>query len=196
MLMQVGKVQEVCAVWGIPPRGLHEFIRVGAVCPAREGRGRGSFRYLDERSLCDLYFAHGLTLVGLSSRRVTGVVTWLRTEYEHWLVEPPARIVVRWRAETGIDDPPFLPRLVFDPHPLFTCLRVLRSLGPESTRVQRGRPRSNWRLIFRDAFIRATHERPAGWGAEPAPGPAGSPAPPGAPGASEVMVTIPTPQPG
>ncbi|HLJ58837.1 MAG TPA: hypothetical protein VKZ50_03810 [bacterium] len=196
MLMQVGKVQEVCAVWGVPPRGLDEFIRVGAVCPAREGSGRGSFRYLDERSLCDLYFAHGLTLAGLSPRRVASVVTSLRTEYERWLGEPPVRIVVRWRADTESDDPPFLPRMVFDPHPLFTCLRVLRSLGPESTRIQRGRPRSNWRLIFRDAFVRATHERPTGWDAAPAPGAGGPARPADTPGAGEVMVTIPVRRPG
>ncbi len=158
MLLQVGKAQEVCTSWGIRPRELEELIRVGAVRPARAGSGKGSLRLLDERSVCDLYFAHGFRRLGFAPRHAARVIRSLRREYRSWLTHQPDRILIRWTAEGEAEGLASLPRLVFDPRPLYTCLLVFRALAPDRAHVQRGRPRGEWRTMFRDAIARLSRE--------------------------------------
>ncbi len=158
MLLQVGKAQEVCTSWGIRPRELEELIRVGAVRPAQAGSGKGSLRLLDERSVCDLYFAHGFRQIGFAPRHVSRVVRSLRREYQNWLVHQPDRILIRWTAAGQAEGLASLPRLVFDPRPLYTCLLVFRALGPDRAQVQRGRSQGDWRTMFRDAIAQLSRE--------------------------------------
>jgi DNA-binding transcriptional MerR regulator len=157
LLIQVGKVKELCAAWGLTARELDRFLETGAVRPARHGRGKGSLRLLDERSLCDAFFAHSFKELGVRQETVAKAVARLRPRYPALLGQRPRRFVVRF-ASRDKRDSRLWPELAFDTAPLWFCLATAVSLRNELTHVQRGRPKDNWRAVFQKAVTELSRE--------------------------------------
>lgn len=157
LLIQVGKIKQLCAAWGLTARELDRFLETGAVRPARDGRGRGSLRLLDERSLCDFFFAHSFKELGVRQEAVAKAVARLRPQYQALLVRRPRRFVVRF-ASRDKKSARLWPELVFDTGPLWQCLRTAVSLRNELLHVQRGRPKDNWRALFHEAVTDLSRE--------------------------------------
>lgn len=156
--VQIGKLKELCAPWGITPRRLDKLVEAGAIRPAEGGHGKGSLRLWDERSLCDVFFAHSLRVLGVRQSQFVKVVEGLRPLYQLFLRKKPERVVVRFAPRADSPAVGMPPQLVFDTRPLFTWLGVLSSAGRSAMHVQRGRPAENWRASFREAITQAGEE--------------------------------------
>jgi hypothetical protein len=147
----------LCAPWGVTSGELDKLIEAGAIRPARQARGKGSVRLLDERSLCDVFFAHSFRELGVRQETVAKVVERLRPQYPLLLRQRPQRLIVHF-ASRGERYQRLWPELKFDTRRLWLCLAMAMSLMNDLTHVQRGRPRSNWRLMFRKAMTNLSKE--------------------------------------
>lgn len=161
--VQMGKLKEICAHWGVASKELDKLVEAGAVCPGAPASGKGSLRLLDERSLCDVFFAHSLKGLGVRPEHLVRVVERLRAGYRTLLTKRPAQLTVRFAPKGRESARPagseqVWPKLVFDTRPLFRGLEVLNAVGRADTQVHRGRPKGNWRATFRGAVAQLSME--------------------------------------
>src|SRR3989304_9963660 len=56
--VQLGKASGLFAGWGVRRKDLSRFLETGVVKASLSGGGKGSLRFLDERSVYDVYLAH------------------------------------------------------------------------------------------------------------------------------------------
>jgi hypothetical protein len=158
LLAQVGKISELCAPWGVTPREVDKLIEGRAVRPARSGSGKGSLRLLDAWSLCDIFFAHSCKELGVRQQTITRMIERLRPEYPQLLGQRPDRLRVRFAPRGDRRATPIWPTLVFDMRLLWSCLATAVSAKDELTRVQRGRPKKDWRTMFSKAMRELSKE--------------------------------------
>lgn len=158
LLVQVGKIGELCAPWGVTAKEIDKLIEAGAVRPSRPGRGRGSLRLLDEWSLCDVFFAHSFRELGVRQEIFAKMIARLRPQYPLLLGQRPQRLKVHFAPRSQRPASRVWPELVFDTRPLWTCLATAISARDELTQIQRGRPRKNWRAMFRQAMTELSRE--------------------------------------
>lgn len=161
--VQMGKLKEICAHWGVAPKELDKLVETGAVRPSAPASGKGSLRLLDERSLCDVFFAHSLRGLGVRPEHLVRVVENLRARYPTLLTRKPERLVIRFAPKRRGDARPaeperVWPKLIFDTRPLFRGVEVLHGVGRVDTQIHRGRPKSNWRATFRGAVAQLSSE--------------------------------------
>jgi hypothetical protein len=156
--VQVGKLKELCAPWGVAPKELDKLVEVGAVRPLDRARGKGSLRLLDERSLCDVFFAHSLKELGVRQAHYVKVVECLRARYPVLLSKKPERLIVRFAPRREGRDSRIRPDLVFDTRPLFRSVEVLLAAQGAAAQIHRGRPTGDWRATFRDAVTQLSTE--------------------------------------
>lgn len=161
--VQMGKLKEICAHWGVAPKELDKLVEAGAVRPSAPASGKGSLRLLDERSLCDAFFAHSLKRLGVRQEHLVRVVGHLRAQYLTLLTRRPAQLTVRFAPKQREHTRPsrlerVWPNLVFDTRPLFRGLDVLHAVGRADTEIYRGRPKGNWRATFRGAIAQLSME--------------------------------------
>ena len=161
--VQIGKLKEICARWGVPPKDLDKLVESGAVRASAPASGKGSLRLLDERSLCDVFFAHSLKGLGVRPEHLARVMESLRRRYRALLVRKPERLVIGFapgrRGHVRPAGPDQVwPKLIFDTRPLFQGVDLLHAVGRVDTRIHRGRPKENWRATFRGAVAQLSSE--------------------------------------
>jgi len=161
--VQMGKLKEICARWGVAPKELDKLVETGAVRPSAPASGKGSLRLLDERSLCDVFFAHSLKGLGVRPEHLVRVVENLRAQYRALLTRRPERLIIgfalkRWGHARPAGPERVWPKLIFDTRPLFRGLDVLRAVGRADAQIHRGRPKGNWRATFRGAIAQLSTE--------------------------------------
>lgn len=156
--MQVGKIKELCAPWGVDSREIDKLVEAGAVRPFQQARGKGSLRLLDERSLCDVFFARSLKDLGVRQEFSVRVIEHLRRQYPVLLSERPERLRVQFGPRSGKSLGRIWPELVFDTRRLWECLAVAIAAKDELAQIQRGRPKKDWRAMFREAMIELSKE--------------------------------------
>jgi hypothetical protein len=161
--VQMGKLKEICAHWGVASKELDKLVEAGAVRPSAPASGKGSLRLLDERSLCDVFFAHSLKGLGVRLEHLVRVVQHLRAQYRTLLTERPPQLIIRFAPKRRESTRPagfqqVGPKLVFDTRPLFRGLEVLHAVGRADTQIHRGRPKGNWRATFRGAVAQLSME--------------------------------------
>ncbi len=151
-------MKELCAPWGVDSKEIDKLVEVGAVRPFRRAKGRGSLRLLDEGSLCDVFFAHSLKELGVRQRFFVKVIEHLRPQYPLLLSQRPERLRVQFALQHEKEPDKIWPDLVFNTRPLWKCLAVAISAGEEFVQIQRGRPKKDWRAMFREAVMQLSKE--------------------------------------
>ena len=161
--VQMGKLKEICARWGVTAKELDKFVEAGAVRPSAPASGKGSLRLLDERSLCDVFFAHCLKRLGVRPEHLVRVIEHLRGRYQDLLARKPEQLIIGFvpgrRGHAGPAGPEQVwPKLIFDTRPLLKGVDILHAVGRVDAEVHRGRPKGNWRATFRGAVAQLSTE--------------------------------------
>lgn len=161
--VQIGKLKEICARWGVTPRELDKLVEAGAVRPSAPASGKGSLRLLDARSLCDVFFAHCLKGLGVRPEHLVRVIEHLRSRYQDLLTRKPEQLIIgfapRRRGHAGPAGPEQVwPKLIFDTRPLLRGVDILQAVGRVDAEIHRGRPKGNWRATFRGAVAQLSTE--------------------------------------
>ncbi len=151
-------MKELCAAWGVDSKEIDKLVEAGAVRPFRRAQGRGSLRLLDEGSLCDVFFAHSFKGLGVRQGFFVKFIEHLRPQYPLLLSQRPERLRVQFFLQHGKEPDNIRPYVVFDTRPLWRCLAVATSAGEEFAQVQRGRPKKDWRAMFRDAVTQLSKQ--------------------------------------
>ena len=95
--VQLGKAIDLFAGWGVRQKDLSRFLETGVVKASLSGRGKGSLRLLDERSVYDVYLAHTFHELGLSPRRIAKIVENVRPHYSAWITGKQKWLILRFR---------------------------------------------------------------------------------------------------
>jgi len=95
--VQLGKAIDLFAGWGVRQKELSRFLEAGVVKASLSGRGKGSLRLLDERSVYDVYLAHTFHELGLSPRRIAKIVENVRPHYSAWITGKQKWLILRFR---------------------------------------------------------------------------------------------------
>jgi hypothetical protein len=146
--IQVGKAIDLFATWGVRRKELGRFLEAGVVKSTRSGRGKGSLRLLDERSVYDVYLAHAFHELGLPPRRIARIVENVRPQYRVWINGEQKWLVLRFRAAKSEAISPTTIRIDLS-QPL-ALIRRCELEKEEITSIQRGRPGDDWRKRFRE----------------------------------------------
>jgi len=118
-------------------------------------------RLLDTWSLCDVFFAHSCKKLGMRQETATKVVERLRPEYPRLLGQRPERLRVHFAPRGDRHATCMWPELVFDTRLLRSCLATAAAAKDELARVQRGRPKEDWRTMFSKAIDALSKEMQA-----------------------------------
>ncbi|MBM2827572.1 MAG: hypothetical protein HW408_104 [Actinobacteria bacterium] len=157
--VQLGKAIDLFAGWGVRQKDLSRFLETGVVKASLSGRGKGSLRLLDERSVYDVYLAHTFHELGLSPRRIAKIVENVRPHYSAWITGKQKWLILRFRPTRGEVMAPATIRIDLS-QPLL-LLRHCESEKEEVAPIRRGRPKDDWRKRFRetaDAIAREMRE--------------------------------------
>ncbi len=159
--IQMGKAKELFSVWGVHPKELDNLVEAGVVKTRQSGRGRGSLRLLDERSIFDVYLAHSLGTLGLPRRRIADLILHFRPHYRSWIREQESNVIVRFKVASR-SYPVSLPSIRIDlEQPLWLIWSCAQSAA-EVVSIHRGRPKEDWRKQFRlaaEAIAKEMSER-------------------------------------
>ncbi|MBF8258247.1 MAG: hypothetical protein HW377_621 [Actinobacteria bacterium] len=137
--VQLGKAIDLFAGWGVRQKDLSRFLETGVVKASLSGRGKGSLRLLDERSVYDVYLAHTFHELGLSPRRIAKIVENVRPHYSAWITGKQKWLILRFRPTRGEVMAPATIRIDLS-QPLL-LLRHCESEKEEVAPIRRGRPR-------------------------------------------------------
>jgi hypothetical protein len=146
--IQMGKAKELFSPWGVRPKELTNLVETGVVKTLQAGRGKGSLRLLDEKSIFDVFIAHSLGTLGLPRRRIADLIVHIRPHYREWISEEERIVVFEFKTIKKywpISPSSILIDLAQVQSLIKTCLSSRE--GIES--IHRGRPAGDWRKQFR-----------------------------------------------
>ena len=146
--VQLGKAIALFAGWGVRQKDLSRFLETGVVKASHFGRGKGSLRLLDERSVYDVYLAHTFHELGLPPRRIAKIVENVRPHYPAWITGKQKWLILRFRPTGGKTIAPATIRIDLS-QPL-SLIRHCESKEKEVAPIRRGRPKDDWRKRFRE----------------------------------------------
>ena len=147
--VQVGKAIDLFAGWGARQKELTRFLEAGVVKASLSGRGKGSLRLLDERSVYDVYLAHTFHELGLPPRRIAKIVENMRPHYRAWITGEQKWLILRFRPT--VSEAMSSATIRIDLSQPLSLIRHCVSGKEEITPIRRGRPKNDWRKRFREA---------------------------------------------
>ena len=157
--IQVGKAIDLFAGWGVRRKELNRFLEAGVVKTSFSGRGKGSLRLLDERSVYDVYLAHTFHELGLSPRRIAKIVETVRPHYRAWIAGEQKWLVLRFRPTES--EAMATTTIRIDLSQPLSLIHHCESEKEAVAPIRRGRPTDDWRKQFRetaDAIAREMRE--------------------------------------
>jgi hypothetical protein len=105
-----------------------------------------------------VFFARSLKDLGVRQEVSVRVIEHLRRQYPVLLSERPERLRVQFGPRSGKGLGGIWPELVFDTRRLWECLAVAIAAKDELAQIQRGRPKKDWRAMFREAMVELSKE--------------------------------------
>ncbi len=157
MELQIGKAEKVASAWGVRPRLLKHWLDEGLVKYRQRGTGRGSMRFLTVESLLDVYLVAHLSH-DLTPNYVWSCVRAARRHYSEWLRPEWFRNARPVWVVFKIDHAPLHTTQVRLPlESALTSIMTLREHLKEHPRINRGRPRRNWREEFEEDMAEIGH---------------------------------------